>query len=483
MQEDVQGFNKSLGGAGAPKDDLDFILATQLDPLQQRLVKSSIKTLESATKKQTEARLQQGEDPKTILANLLGTLGSQSPTPEDLYTQANSLAQKKVEKPGTITGLIPALFQSMQGKGFHPLQPQKQALGFENAMNLMQEQRQQYGSQFQKVQETRLTAQGLADLDQKDKTAVMEREMEDRRQKQEARRAYTESQRLSFDRSKEKRLDRQARFNYIKNQGGVLKGKDIDVIPEEYGTDAEALVAEGRAERILQEGKPALRIKSDGRFNALIQQGRILPAEEEDLSTGIAVDDSFNSIVEDMNKLGIKSPEEIGNYFQVQYEQVKNPFFAEIGPLSIPAKFKVARQLSGDPKRMAQLDNISAKLERTFQLYRKKITGSQAGLQELKALRELFPSLKNRPEALFSLMSGIKDENARQIGIKLDSMEAVGRDVGKYRDLINKRGVGSQSQPMVSPRSAQSINTGFENLSNEELDMRIQELMGRQNGS
>lgn len=122
--------------------------------LEERLVEKSIKTMEKQVSDRTTEQLQNGQKPQQILQNLLQSVSGEQITQQDILGQINQLGSQKVPKAGTITGILPALFQAIKGQGFKPFAPQQEALGMTEAIDILQlqNQMQQQAGQVPKTQ-------------------------------------------------------------------------------------------------------------------------------------------------------------------------------------------------------------------------------------------------------------------------------------------------------------------------------------------
>lgn len=58
-------------------------------------------------------------------------------TPEQVLQQLLNMSQTPIPEEGTITGILPAIFQAVQGKGFKPMAPKKAAMGIGTATQVM----------------------------------------------------------------------------------------------------------------------------------------------------------------------------------------------------------------------------------------------------------------------------------------------------------------------------------------------------------
>ena len=83
----------------------------------QSLKQTAIEAVHSKVKKQMDAGLSSGVKPQDLIAQLLKSVQA-GPSQEEVLSSLQELGQTPVDKPGTMTGLLPALLQAVQGKGF-----------------------------------------------------------------------------------------------------------------------------------------------------------------------------------------------------------------------------------------------------------------------------------------------------------------------------------------------------------------------------
>lgn len=155
--------------------------------------------------------------------------------------------------------------------------------------------------------------------------------------------------------------------------------------------------------------------------------------------------DTLGEVRAGLEELGIKDPTKYGNV-------VTETFDSEFGPISLPAKFNLVGQYAKDPKYTA----LKNKMERSFQKFRKVITGAQASYSELQALRPLIASFQDRPNVFFEQLGSLENETDRMLGNHLDILDAVGRDTTKIRGLIKTK------QAMKQDDEAQVSALGFD---------------------
>lgn len=155
--------------------------------------------------------------------------------------------------------------------------------------------------------------------------------------------------------------------------------------------------------------------------------------------------DTLGEVRVGLEELGIKDPTKYGNV-------VAETFDSEFGPISLPAKFNLVGQYAKDPK----YTSLKNKMERSFQKFRKVITGAQASYSELQALRPLIASFQDRPNVFFEQLGSLENETDRMLGNHLDILDAVGRDTTKIRGLIKTK------QAMKQDDEAQVSALGFD---------------------
>ena len=132
---------------------------------------------------------------------------------------------------------------------------------------------------------------------------------------------------------------------------------------------------------------------------------------------------NHSTMRKDLSELGI----ELGKGGEIEEETIDSPF----GPISLPARFNLASQYMKDPKYTAAKN----KMERVFQSYRKVVTGAQASDRELRMLRPLVASFKDRPEVFFANLANMEEEADTLLASRFDMYDAFGRDTTKLREL------------------------------------------------
>jgi hypothetical protein len=137
----------------------------------------------------------------------------------------------------------------------------------------------------------------------------------------------------------------------------------------------------------------------------------------------------MQEVVDGLKDLGVSNIEKVGSVV-----------WQDLGPFSIPARFDLIAQYRKDPRYTA----LKSKLERAFQKYRKIVTGAQASDRELKMLRPLIASFKQRPQVFFTVAQDIMNEYDRQYNDRLALYEAVGRDISKLKGLTSTKPVTPQ---------------------------------------
>ena len=231
---------------------------------------------------------------------------------------------------------------------------------------------------------------------------------------------------------KEARMSRKEDRKQIDEFGTIISNPDEREQVKGLGIDIDSAIENGFVKESTDaSGNKVLRIlpeKERDRVvsNKTIPSGQLnhLNDTKDTLDTFKEVRDAVNEIVDvDMSA------------FEIEFEQAENPFFSDLGPFSLPAKFNLVGQFAKDPK----YTDAKRKLERAFQKYRKIITGAQASERELRMLRPLITSFQDRPEVFFETLDTLIDETGRQFNNRLDINEARGADVSKFRELVKDK--------------------------------------------
>lgn len=226
--------------------------------------------------------------------------------------------------------------------------------------------------------------------------------------------------------SKEDRLNINTRLSNLRAMGGAIDETFLKDATEKLGIDFAPQLEAGRGvPTVDKDGKRTWRVLSDTEFQKKIDKG-YLDIDEQKYMDNLVEDSRNWSRVKSMaSDLGI-GPENLDSLGKMEFDVVNTPY----GPASIPARFKLAAQYIKDPKYNA----LKQQVEQAFQSFRIRVTGAQAGLQELKMLREIIPSLTDRPSVFFSGIDNILSNNKDAYDTKLNLWEKYGRDVSKFRE-------------------------------------------------
>ena len=265
--------------------------------------------------------------------------------------------------------------------------------------------------------------------------------------------------RSSFEQQREIRLETEAQRRDLRNDfssltrvGGAVDDKQIERFNEQLGFDLNPQLEEGRGEPIVNKrtGKRRWRFLSNKEWENKVTKGRFSPTEVEHLQTHQQERRAWINVKERLADIGVDE-NTLSNSGEISFEAVNSP----IGILSLPARFNLIGQVSKDPKFTA----IKKDIELAFQAFRKRVTGAQASDRELKLLRPLLASLKDRPRVFFATVANqIKniDDSFRD---RLDIYKRAGRDTTNFDNFLEE--TGGRLQP-VQPQGQQpvQVNSG-----------------------
>jgi hypothetical protein len=217
-------------------------------------------------------------------------------------------------------------------------------------------------------------------------------------------------------------------LDFLYKRGGTIDQPRINEISKNVGADITPELEAGRGEPSIDRntGQKKWRVLSDPEWNAKVTQGIFSQDERQTLETIKDEYRGWSRVKGIADKLGINE-NNIGN---MKFEDVMTP----IGPLSIPAKFELIGQYSQDPKYTA----LKREIETTFQAFRKRVTGAQAGEKELVYLRNIMPSLKDNPKVFFATINNLMDGSKQAFNDKIDMYQRFGRDTSKFKDYFDE---------------------------------------------
>lgn len=247
--------------------------------------------------------------------------------------------------------------------------------------------------------------------------------------------------------AKEDRLARQFQLENMKYYGATVTtedisdirkrtGNDLNVIIETYGLDAEIDPETGDRSYVIP---PA---------DVLKNKATALTLKESELSyLGTIVDakDTMSEVLKTVQELGLNNINKVGNIL-----------WEDMGPFSMPARFDLVGQYAKNPK----YTSLKSKLERAFQLYRKAITGAQASDKELKMLRPLIASFKQRPEVFQAVAQDLISESSRLYERRLGLYQRAGRDITPLVGYIQKVPLTSDGSRQISGPAKVSSSPG-----------------------
>lgn len=116
---------------------------------------------------------------------------------------------------------------------------------------------------------------------------------------------------------------------------------------------------------------------------------------------------------------------------EIDSQKVDNKKLNSIGVFSLPANIRIARQFeaTADPR----LSRAITALQSAIQAYRKNISGTAVSEYEIKDLMQVFPQLKDNPKVFMEKLKAIEDKGATELGTRLDTLEASGKDARGFR--------------------------------------------------
>ena len=198
--------------------------------------------------------------------------------------------------------------------------------------------------------------------------------------------------------------------------------EDMSDTGERLGYDFDSALESGYIVPETMGDKTSYRFLSKTERSELIKTGKIADTHISYLDNVLNTRDSFQEIIDEIKESGI-DPSTAGNIL-----------FQEYGPFSLPAAFNLYGQYARDPKYTA----LKKKLEIGFQEFRKVVTGAQASARELKMLRPLIASFRDRPEVMMETLIDAVERGDRLFENRVGLLEASGRNVKQLRELYDK---------------------------------------------
>jgi len=240
---------------------------------------------------------------------------------------------------------------------------------------------------------------------------------------------------------KESRLQKQYKVSNVKAFGGSFTDEEL----QELGIDLQNYAKAGGAiPTIDKKGNRRWNIMPYNVFQKKVEANKFSPTEIEYFRDRIEENKAWQNVVSGLNELGI-GESNLKQLGKIEFDMVRSP----MGPVSIPARFNLAGQYMKDPKYTALKRNI----ELAFQKFRKRVTGAQASDRELRMLRVIIPSLKDRPEVFFSTINTIINDNLEGMKESLALYEAFGRDTTQIKSFLKERMEQSKKQ-QISAKQA-----------------------------
>ena len=232
--------------------------------------------------------------------------------------------------------------------------------------------------------------------------------------------------------TKEQKLKDTQQFRLQVNQldamGGGIGPEFVKDYKDKIGFNMQPQLEAGRGiPYIDNEGKKGWRVLSQQEWRNKVKTGVFEPSEIEYLQKLSQEHLGWQNVLSKLEEAGITA-DDFKKSGKFEFETINTP----IGPLSIPARYKLAAQYMENPKYSA----ASAMLEQAFQAFRSRVTGAQAGERELEYLRTIIPSLKDKPEVFFEITKSLMDNDKKAFQERLDIYDAAGRNTSEMRKLM-----------------------------------------------
>lgn len=244
--------------------------------------------------------------------------------------------------------------------------------------------------------------------------------------------------RSAFEKQREARLEEEAQrrdlrndFSSLVNVGGAVDDKQIERFNKQLGFDLNPQLEEGRGEPLVNRrtGKRRWRVLSNKEWDNKVSQGKFSPTEIEHLQTHQQERRAWTNVKERLQVLGVDE-NALASSGDISFQAVNSP----IGVLSLPARFNLVGQFSKDPRFTA----IKKDIELAFQAFRKRVTGAQASDRELKLLRPLLASLKDRPKVFFATVDNQIENIEDSFRDRLDIYRRAGRNTDRFDNFLQE---------------------------------------------
>lgn len=354
--------------------------------IRERIMEAGVKAIEKKTAESVSSKLESGQNPSRILNDLLNSVqsGTEIP-PANIASAIQQLAEVKRPIEGTVTGIIPAVINKLQGGEFEPFAPQTERVGQKEAITL------------------------LKDLISIQK-APQEMMMENRRQ------------------ATAKRLEKEQQLDIMKQYPQIYLPEEFGQLQELTRMSPDDLIGIGRANR---NPNGSITLLPEREYKRVIEEGTFTPKEQEQIRNTAEEINSWGRIVRRLDNIGIKEDENIG---KVVFKKTDSPFLREMGIVSIPARFDLAKQFKSNPEYAA----VARDIELAFQKFRTRVTGAQASDKEIQRLRTVIAKLSDRPEVFFKTIKNFMENGKEDYDILLETKRRTGRDTSRWETLLDE---------------------------------------------
>lgn len=237
------------------------------------------------------------------------------------------------------------------------------------------------------------------------------------------------AQKQTQEMSKEERLLRGQNLQSLRTYGGTLDDEKL----KEFGVDVESYARAGGATPIIgPDGTRKWQIMPYEQFKAKVSEGKWGKAEIDNFQDRVTENARWKQVLQNAERVGI-TEDNIEDLGAIEFDMVNTP----LGPFSIPARFNLAGQYMKDPA----YTSLKRSIELAFSAFRKRVTGAQAGEKELVLLREIMPSLRDRPGVFFDAIRSLVEGSTNEMRESLELYKAFGRDTSNLEKYLEQNSI------------------------------------------
>lgn len=233
--------------------------------------------------------------------------------------------------------------------------------------------------------------------------------------------------------TKEDRLLRGQQLQSLKSYGGTLDDNQL----KSLGVDMESYARAGGAVPIAgADGKRKWQIMPYEQFKAKVSENKWSKTEVDNFQNRVVENARWKNVLKIADEVGI-SQDNIADLGSMEFDTFNSP----IGPVSIPARFNLYGQYAKDPA----YTSLKRAIELAFTAFRKRVTGAQAGERELSILRDIMPSLRDRPEVFFDSIKNLIEGSDKEMQESLELYKSFGRDTSGLEKYMQEQGMGTDN--------------------------------------